>query len=199
MIMLLPIGRVIAIIAVAYAVLIGLILGFWWKIAKDPTIFDGLKFALAGATPVQLILIGYIYFGWTWIWKKLPKLNDWLFPDLNGKWTMEIHYNFKGLCDHIAAEATIKQNFISLSMEVSAPNSDSQTLIAVPRKDPVSSRPMLYYVYNVTPHATSSKPEGSYTGAAILRFDNTNGGELGGNYWTSAQTRGRFSIHSRRP
>lgn len=199
MIMLLPIGRVIAIVAIVYALLLTLFLGVWWQAAKDPTILGGLGFALRGATPIQLILTGFIYFGWTWIWKMIPKLNDWLFPDLNGEWIMDIHYNLKGQSGHTAAVATIKQNFVSLSMEVSAPNSDSQTLIAVPRKDPVSSRAMLYYVYNVTPHATSPKLAGSYTGAAILRFASTNGGELGGNYWTSAQTTGRFTIHSRRP
>jgi hypothetical protein len=196
--MLLPIGRVIATVAVVYAALVALFLGLWWQCAENPTVLGGLGFALKGATPIQLMLMTFIYYGWTWIWKVIPKLNEWLFPDLNGTWNMEIRYNLKDKSGRLDAEATIKQNFVSLSMDVRAPSSDSQTLLAVPRKDPESRRPMLYYVYSVTPHATGPKPARLYTGAAILRFDTANGGELGGNYWTSAETTGRFTLHGRR-
>lgn len=199
MIMLLPLGRVIAVVAVLYGLLIALFIGHWWQGADEPTVWGGLGFALRGATPIQVCLMAFIYFGWTRIWKWIPKLNDWLFPDLNGRWAMDIHYNLKGQMGHIAAEATIKQNFIRLSMDVRAPNSDSRTLIAVPRKDPESGQPMLYYIYEVTPHATGPKPARSYTGAAILRFDKANGGGLGGNYWTSAETTGRFTIRGVSP
>jgi SMODS-associating 2TM, beta-strand rich effector domain len=82
----------------------------------------------------------------------------------------------------------------SVSMEVRSPKSDSQTLMAQPKKDPESGRPLLYYVYLVTPKAVGVNPSLPYHGAAILKFSETGGGELSGNYWTTQQTGGHFQL-----
>jgi hypothetical protein len=79
-------------------------------------------------------------------------------------------------------------------MEVRSVKSDSQTLMAQPKKDQESGRPILYYVYLVTPKALGARPNPPYYGAAILKFSEVSGGELSGNYWTSQQTGGHFRL-----
>src|SRR3546814_6048576 len=111
---------------------------------------------------------------------------------------MQIHWqgaeNQHGVID---AKATWKQDFLRVSMEVRSARSESQTLIAQPRRDPESGTPLLYYVYLVSTKARCVYPAPPYRGAAILRFIEDGGGELRGNYWTSQLTSGHFQMHGR--
>jgi hypothetical protein len=198
MIGLLPIGRVIALISVIYAVLIALAVAVSWKFGdRSQTIWGSIGFAFSGATALQLVLMGWFYFGWRLLWRCIPILNRLLFPDIGGKWNMEIHWHRQGLGGVIDAEATVRQDFLRISMEVRSPKSDSQTLIAHPKKDPESGTPLLYYVYLVTPRAVGADSGQPYHGAAILKFSETGGGQLTGNYWTSQQTSGHFRLSRR--
>src|SRR5207302_1380783 len=94
----------------------------------------------------------------------------------------------------VKAKATIKQDFLRFSMEVASPKSDSLSLIAQPKKDPESGRSLLYYIYLVIPKDVGPNPSLAYHGAAILRFSETGGGQLSGNYWTSKRTSGHFEL-----
>jgi len=192
---LLPIGRVIALIAIVYSVLIALAVAVSWKCGNSSqTIWGSIGFAFYGATALQLALVGWFYFGWRRLWRWIPILNRLLFPDIGGEWKMEIHWHREGQRGVVNAEATVRQDFLRVSMEVRSPKSDSQTLIAQPKKDPESGRPMLYYVYLVIPKAVGANPGQPYHGAAILKFSETGGGELSGNYWTTQQTGGHFRL-----
>ncbi len=153
MIGLLPIGRVVAFISVVYASLIAVVVALSWKFADSPTIWGSIGIAFSGATPIQVILIGWFYFGWRHLWRRIPKLNHLLFPDIGGEWKIEIYWQRQDEAGVVDAEATVRQDFLRASMEVRSLNSDSQTLIAQPKKDPESERPILYYVYLVTPKA----------------------------------------------
>ena len=53
-------------------------------------------------------------------------------------------------------------------------------------------------MYFVTPKSVGADAGPPYYGAAILRFSEAGGGQLGGNYWTSQQTTGHFQL-SRAP
>jgi SMODS-associating 2TM, beta-strand rich effector domain len=136
----------------------------------------------------------WFYYGWRHLWRWIPALNRLLFPDIEGEWVMEINWQGEHGDGVVAAEAPVKQNFLRFSMEVRSPKSDSQTLIAQPKKDPESGRPLLYYVYLVIPKAVGADPGPPYHGAAILRFSEAGGGELSGNYWTSQRTGGHFRL-----
>jgi hypothetical protein len=191
MISLLPMGRVIGFISVLYASLIALATALAWKIdGHSQTIWGSIGMALSGATALQLFLMTWFYFGWKHLWRWMPILNR-LFPDLGGAWKMKISWQWEGRRGVIHAEAIIKQDFLRLSMEVKSPKSDSQTLIAQPKRQPESGRPYLYYIYLVTPSTPGSDP---YYGVAILKFSETGGGELTGNYWTSQRTAGHFEL-----
>lgn len=198
MIGLLPIGRVIALTSVVYAVLIALAVALSWRFGDNSqTILGSVGFAFSGATALQLGLMGWFYFGWRRLWRWFPILNRLLFPDIGGEWKIEIHWQRHGQEGVVDAEATVRQDFLRVSMEVRSPKSDSQTLIAQPKKDPESGRPLLYYVYLVIPKAVEANPDYPYYGAAILKFSETDGGQLSGNYWTTQKTGGHFHLSRR--
>jgi SMODS-associating 2TM, beta-strand rich effector domain len=198
MISLLPMAQVVGFIAVVYAVLITLTGAITWKFGgHSETLWGSVGFAFSGATALQIVLMGWFYFGWRHLWRWFPALSRLLFPDIGGEWKIKINWQGDGRRGVVDAEATVRQDFLRVSMEVRSPKSESQTLIAQPKKDPESGRPLLYYVYLVTPKAVGANPSLPYHGAAILKFSEAGGGELSGNYWTTQQTAGHFRLSRR--
>ena len=193
MISLLPIGRVIALIAVAYAVVSCLIL---WAVYNDTTSFlSAISIGTGGSAILHLLLLGIFYFGWEKIWDRYPILNKILFPNLNGTWEMNIHWEWEGKKGTSHARAVIKQNFLKLGMDVEAEDSDSQTLLAKPKKDVETGRAELYYIFLTTPkHKSNTDHQEPYKGAAILKLSLEGNGLLQGNYFTSRKTIGHYEL-----
>lgn len=195
MIGLLSIARIIRYVAVAYAVLTALCVAIFLQFGDVSwSAWTSISFACSGAAVLQLALMGWLYFGWRRLWRRFPALSHWLYPDIGGEWNIRIYWQSPQDYDVVDARATIRQDFVRVSMEVRSSSSDSKTLIAQPKKDPESGAPLLYYVYAVTPKLIGSNPGSPYFGAAILKFSETEGGELRGNYWTSRQTSGHFQL-----
>ena len=195
MISLFSITRIVKYGAVAYAiivVLLGAVLAQFndgsWSTWAD------IRIAVAGAAGLEGVLLVLVYFGWRRLWRWFPILNRWLYPDISGVWNMTIDWQGQGNQGTVDAKATIRLNFTRISMEVRSPGSDSQTLMAQPKKDPESGRPLLYYVYAVIPKAIGTNARPTYYGAAMLKFWESEGGELSGNYWTNEQRRGHFRL-----
>lgn len=196
MISLLPIHRVLTIVATIYAATLLFIAGIRWQ--SSPSLLDAASTAFAGATVLNAALLGIIYFAWERIWKVFPILNTILFPNLNGSWTMKINWVGADGSGIVDADVTIKQNFVRISMEVNSERSSSETMIAHPKKDPESGTPVLYYIYRVIPKQTDVSSGAPYQGAAILKFSGAGAGELRGNYFTSRPSKGHFII-TRKP
>lgn len=186
--------RVISIIAIGYAALVVLFLVVYMAFASNVALWTALKVAISGALALDIILFVGVHFIWKWLWAKYPKLNSLLFPDLNGRWRMEIHWVGSEAHGNVSATATIRQDFLRISMEVASDGSDSETLMAKPKKDPESGRPLLYYVYRVVPKQVTAHASQSYEGAAILKFDSSQSQCLRGNYFTSRKTVGHFVL-----
>lgn len=186
--------RVISIVATGYAMLVVLCLLAYMVWTSDVATWTALKVALSGALVLDIALFIGVHFIWKWLWAKYPILNTLLFPDLNGRWHMEIHWVGSEAHGKVSATATIQQDFLHISMEVASDGSDSETLMAKPKKDPESGRPLLYYVYRVVPKHITAHASQSYEGAAILKFDSTQAQCLRGNYFTSRKTVGHFVL-----
>ncbi|WP_208509608.1 hypothetical protein [Variovorax paradoxus] len=186
--------RVIKILAIGYALLVVLGLLLYKVLTGDIATWTAIRFTLSGALALDLILLTAVHFMWKWIWAKFPKLNALLFPDLNGRWRMEIHWVGTESSGTVSATATIRQDFLRLSIEVASMGSDSETLLVVPKKDPESGRPLLYYIYRVVPKKISNQAGSSYEGAAILKFESEQTNCLRGNYFTSRKTDGYFVL-----
>lgn len=193
MIGLLPLGKVITTIAVIYSSITGLILLVAYNGATNFT--DAISIAVGGSTILNIFLLVAFYFGWQKIWASFPKLNTLLFPNLNGVWDMEIHWDREGESGISRARAFIKQDFIKMGMDVEAENSDSQTLLAVPKKDSETGRPLLYYVFLTTPkHRVGMGNPDPYKGAALLKMGVESNDYLKGNYFTSRKSAGYYEL-----
>lgn len=194
MITLLPLNRVIVAVSVIYAVLVAAALALVAQTSKGPDMLGNVRIALAGSTGLSILLLFVFRFAWKWLWKVVPSLNTILFPNLEGNWKMTIHFESNGRKGEVIADAVIRQDFISISMEVESADSDSKTLIAQPKKDPESGTPNLYYVYQVEPKTGDLASRNPYKGSAILRYCRKDGEKLEGNYFTSRNTFGRFEL-----
>ena len=193
MINLLPIGVIIRMVAVSYAGIVAALVVLL-NLSADSDLYASFRIALGGGIILDTIFFCLVYFFWEQIWSTFPSLNTILFPNMNGKWKMKIHWQGLGRSGTVDAIAVIKQNLLRISMEVTSTASDSETLMAHPKKDPESGRPVLYYVYRVVPKYSIPNAGHTYEGTAILKFYGTSGAELSGNYFTSMQTKGRFVL-----
>ncbi|EEY3955962.1 TPA: hypothetical protein ACNEJJ_000556 [Escherichia coli] len=193
MINLLPIWKIISRISVIYATVCGLILlGIY---DENTTFMTVLSVASGGLFILNTIVISIFFFGWRKLWQWFPKLNNLLFPDLNGTWDMVIHWEWEDKKGTSHAQATIKQDFLKIGMDVEADDSDSQTLVAKPKKDTETGRPELYYVFLTTPkHKAGFGPQDPYMGTAILKLNLNDKDVLNGNYFTSRKTVGHYEL-----
>jgi hypothetical protein len=192
MISFLPLSKLIATIAILYAAIIAIII---WSIGSSSfSVGDVVSIAFSGSAVISSVIMVFFYFGWKKIWLYFPSLNKILFPDLNGQWDMIIHWNWDGRSGTTNAKAYIQQNFLTMSMEMVSNESDSETLLAKPKKDPESGRPILYYVYRNIPKHINGVQKPPYEGAAILKLDHTDLNCLKGNYFTNSSSSGHYEL-----
>lgn len=192
MINLLPLTKLISAVAILYAFSISAILLFFYDANIGSA--DGIYAAFKGATLLNMTLLGVVSFGWRWLWRALPFLNKFLFPDLNGEWDMTIHWQWNDNKGVAKATAYIKQDLLKISMEVTSGDSDSITLMAKPKRDPESGRAILYYVYRSTPKLKNGTRSLPYDGTAILKIDHNSFDILAGNYYTDRLTVGHYQL-----
>lgn len=114
------------------------------------------------------------------------------FPDISGKWIIEIHWVRGEKSGRVEAEAFIRQEGTDIGMTVHSRGMDSNT-ISVQLGLDRSGVPILYYMYEVDPKAVYSDAPGPYKGAAILRYY-SHIEEMSGNYWTSERSSGHFKL-----
>lgn len=152
--------------------------------------------ALRYAAYIEFFLLIWAIWGWQKAWARFPILNKWVFPDFNGKWDAKIQWVNPLKEEKGQAEATvyIVQNFFKISIELNSKNSESETQIVVPKRDPESGRPLLHYVYIVKPNQVEPDSDPTYEGAALLKLNLSNINLLEGNYFTSRHTKGHFSF-----
>lgn len=122
-----------------------------------------------------------------------PTKNQSTLPDLSGEWKMKIHWQRGEATGTVEASANIRHSPVGVAMVVRSPGSNSHTILSQAAYD-AAGFPVLHYMYEVEPKAIGSDAEGSYKGAAILRFYD-DGQELSGNYWTSQLTKGYFQLN----
>ena len=107
---------------------------------------------------------------------------------------MEIHWRRGD--EHGVANATahIKQDFLTISMDVISNDSESHTLLAKPQKDSHSGRPILFYMYRNIPKRKDGNQNSPYDGTAILKLDFKDINNLKGNYYTDRLTQGHYEL-----
>ncbi len=183
MLNLLPITKIVALVAASYGFLL---------LSLSP--FLSPSDAFRGAAVVDIALLVLLSFGWRWLWTKFPALNRWIYPDLNGHWLAEIHWVQGDKSGIAVGTARITQDFFRFGIDVDAPNSESNTIALVLKKDTETGKPLLHYIYEVREKHTRPGGDNVYRGAASLTFDALSDRQLSGNYFTSRSTAGRFQF-----
>ena len=189
MISLFPLTKVISWVAGIYAVAVVLI-----SILLGVSGLASLETAFKGVAILNLVLLGTALGGWRLVWRQFPKLSDWVFPDLNGRWTVEIYWNWGTKSGEKTATAYIRQSLTKVSIELSSDESESETQIVVPYKDAQSDRPGLYYIYRNVGLSGAAKKQDPHIGAAILKISQESNDVLRGNYFTDRSTNGQYTM-----
>jgi len=172
-----------------------------WCIVQ-PSDLGGWLRALSFGVGISLALTLLIGFSpiWRWIWRAVPSLNHWIFPDLNGEWDATMDSNIAEIAKHhpalkgtnpeskIQGKITIKQNWFFIAMTFRGDNgySNSDTIVVKPTRTPESGRFGLAYVYcNHTPKQLTTDEQMHY-GAGIVEVHQNDGKtEIEGNFWTN--------------
>lgn len=186
--------KAIVLVAKIYAAFVTLLIFVMFFCGVEVTLQQALRTVVGGAVLLEIVLFVLSSFLWRKIWNRFPILNDWVFPDLNGMWDMDITYLWDGTEGSTKAIADIKQSLFSVSMEVHSESSDSETLVVKTIKDVNSARPVLYYFYRIVPKGSKDSTGSGYEGASILKLYGHEGNVLRGNYFTSRKSQGHFSL-----
>lgn len=204
----LPLARLTKLIVWVFAIVAAII---WLARGQPATPGDVLKVISLGVTVTGLLLV--VVFAptgrwslWRAVWRKIPALNEAIFPDLNGTWegTQESNWSKidamrKAACDKGAAAADFVDNIsllqLPITLEIKAslfelhvfgilPTTDSTSVSAASRLiRSQDGRYILYYVFTQETGLISSTDESVHDGAARLIYypDQL---ELSGTYWT---------------
>ncbi len=188
MISLFSIPKTIALFSALYAAMIIILFSAF---SMQITVMSVIKYTAV----FELIIILALTFGWKYIWRWFPALNDWIFPNINGTWNVEIHWNWTQTDGTIKngikeGKVFIKQNFLTLSMELFTDESESETLVIQPKKNTESSRLSFHYIYRNTPKNNGSTKLSPHIGTAILKISPHTNTILEGNYFTDRNTQG---------
>lgn len=163
----------------------------WWH--WIPSIFT---------TPSTCLLIIFVpQFCWQWAWARWPKLNTWIFPNLNGTWETETRTNFDVIARHhpdfrdvdpdtfknpIHGKFKIVQDLfhISIRFDSSDGYSTSKTMIVEPQKNLQTGEFSLTYVYRNDTQNPKKSDEQFHFGAAYLEISH-DFKTMSGRYWTN--------------
>lgn len=158
--------------------------------------FEGIsdsRVAFSLASIFELALLYLFSVGWRKLWSWIPKLNDWIFPDLNGKWDAEITWNWNGKTGIKKGSVLIKQSLTKFSVNLDTDESESSTLMVKPFKDSESDQAAFYYIYRAESKDSNPKNKNKgHTGAAILKINMENSRLMSGNYFTDRESFGRY-------
>ncbi len=179
-------------------------------------------FALIGVTVPDTVIVRYvpvvlvvgltIFFGptgywapWRFVWRKVPRLNAWLFPDLNGIWVGTTSSDWPTIktlvdatqstkqitekepddtpsqCNVMAVEITNNLFAIQIDAGQCSTNDWARSISARPWRNPIANLIHISYVYQqFTRHAM-------YLGLADLELVNDDFSEAEGTYWTQRE------------
>lgn len=151
-----------------------------------------ISLVLSASTLLNLLVAVAFNYGWRRLWRRFPALNDHLFPDWNGTWDVEIHWQWEEKEGTVCGKAEVKQTLLKVSVNLQSERSYSETLSVVPKKHPESARPYLHYLYEAKPTQGYQNDNPAHMGAAILGPDLNNNDVLRGNYFTDRSTSGHY-------
>lgn len=191
-----------------------------WALAVSPSGVIGYARTLSLASAALIVLTSLVfglhgsYSPWRWLWRRLPVLSNWFFPDLNGLWVGKVYSNWP-IIDGLRNGPPQENSDLSVSdqapefLEIDAvfciratlfdvsisaqfgssqngePSNASETDFVLVQRKPSDGRVHLKYSYSqYTPNPEASD-ESWHPGAGCLHLNVKNGeSTLSGSYWT---------------
>lgn len=152
------------------------------------------------AFAVGTILAGIANFTWRWLWRRVPSLNRWLFPDLNGTWTGTLQSTWIDPATAVSpgpipTTVTIRQTLFDVSVKMKTGESGSYSTRVIPEAEPQADRYRLWYSYDNRPTATVQHRSTPHEGVAWLEVALADDPDkLTGQYYTSRKTTGDIEV-----
>lgn len=146
-------------------------------------LMEGISFA-------AIISTFFISVAWKW-----PIFKGWLIPipDLNGKWTGRLKYEWEGQERTRQFSANIKQTLFSIIIELETKESSSRNFCGTFDIDKDKHIKDLIYSYENEPKAALRNRSPIHYGTARLSINDDNT-VMKGEYWTSRQTKGEMTL-----
>lgn len=139
-------GLLIAVVALTVLIITGLqllmpLLGQKFEASTAFKVISGTVFIVDVASVAAFNLF------WKAIWKRRPKLGEWIFPDISGEWQGEIRWTDQnGGTGVKPVTVRISQNWLRFKVMLTTDEARSESAYAWIEKDAELNRAMLAYV-----------------------------------------------------
>lgn len=174
---------------------------FWW----NGTHLADYKIVSLIAVIIGTGLLIVANYAWRWLWKVCPKLEIWVFPDLNGIWTGTLVSTWinpqtgKGV-PPIPTTIRIEQSLMSFHLHLKTGESESHSTRWFLEQDKVAGKARIWYYYQNRPQAQFNYRSSKHDGAAWLELDlRSNERVLQGQYFTERRTGGDIKVSYQKP
>lgn len=159
-----------------------------------------ILYVSVAATLITIIIIPLAQTLWRPLWRVVPALNRWLFPDLNGTWTGEAQPVSNGDTPAQSRPVTvwIRQGLFDVTVTLASDQLESHSTRAVVEVDPRAHKFRIWYAYDGRPPPELAKVNPRHEGAACLEIDPERDRQtLTGRYFTDRGTVGSLSLTRR--
>lgn len=161
---------------------------------------DGFTSTLGAALRVALIIESVLWLSLTLGWSYIPGFKERIFPEIAGSWQGHIHYVRDGAPQAKAAMLHVHQTLFSVRLLLETDESESETLVARPERDPDFSRFKLFYIYENKRKEGVQEAGRIYRGTAFIVLEPGRPNALSGAYFTEQGTVGslefaRLTLH----
>jgi hypothetical protein len=148
---------------------------------------------IVGAVDILLVLVCTWF--WKPVWRRVPKVGELTFPNLEGVWRGELRY--QTALDQPARSKTvvarIKQSLMHLDMTLASDMSESKTLAMHLDRNAQSGQQQMFYTYASDPWSPVL-PATAHKGAATLTVRH-GGTVLQGTYFNDQARRGELELN----
>ncbi|MBX3427949.1 MAG: hypothetical protein KF779_00045 [Hyphomonadaceae bacterium] len=156
-----------------------------------------LWFVSLAATIITIIIIPLAQVLWRPVWRLVPILNRWLFPDLNGTWDGEAVPVDDG-APRRPVTVWIRQGLFDVTVTLQSDQLESHSTRAVVEIDRRAHKVRIWYGYEGRPPPELAKENPRHDGAACLEMDPERDRDaLTGRYFTDRGTAGSIALTRR--
>lgn len=173
--------------------------------------WDGISSLIGGeplsifrSVSIAVFVVGTVFaliVSWCWrpIWRRVPALNKWIFPDLNGEWSGELKSTWinpetNQPLPPIATKITIHQNIFEAYVTLRTGESRSDSDRVILERVGKTGRCRIWYSYQNGPRAEFRHRSAPHEGVAYLEYDLASPDVLEGSYYTARNTTGDIRV-----